>query len=176
MGVDPGSGDILWTCRAPAAQSSVVFGEGLLYVDAGRYGQKGMAIDPTGMGDVSKTHVRWENRVEQASGSSALIVAGHIYRSSGQEFIRCWSLKDGALVHEVKAPRLTPSASPIATPDGRIYFAGPGRTYVISASPRFDVLATSDLNDGHNFTTPAVAGGRIYIKGRSHLWCIGIQQ
>jgi hypothetical protein len=44
---------------------------------------------------------------------------------------------------------------------------------VISANPRFEILATNDLNDGENYTTPAFANGRIYIKGRSFLWCIG---
>ena len=101
------------TCKAPASQSSPVFGDGLLFVDAGRHGQKGAAVDPTGTGDVSKTHVKWEARVETAAGSSAIIVASHVYRAGGQDFIRCWSIKDGELVREVKAPRVTPSASPI---------------------------------------------------------------
>jgi hypothetical protein len=34
-------------------------------------------------------------------------------------------------------------------------------------------LATNELNDGADYTTPAVSGGRIFIKGKSFLWCIG---
>ena len=112
MGCDPKTGDILWTCRAPSAQSSPVFGDGLLYADDGRGGQKGAAIDPTGKGDVSKTHVNWEARVEGAAGSSAIFVDEHIYRSSGRNFIRCWSMKTGELVHEIAAPRITPQRQP----------------------------------------------------------------
>jgi hypothetical protein len=107
------------------------------------------------------------------AGSSAIIVGGHVYRGSGQDFIRCWSLKDGALVHEIKAPRLTPSASPIATPEGRLYFASCGKSYVVRADPSLEVLAVNDLNDGDPYPTPAAAHGRLYIKGRSYLWCIG---
>jgi outer membrane protein assembly factor BamB len=173
QGIDPKTGDVIWTCRAPTSQSSPAYGSGLLFADAGRGGQEGAAIDPTGKGDVSKTHVKWKSRVEGVAGSSAIIVGDHVYRSSGQEFIRCWDVNSGELVDELKAPRITPSASPIATADGRIYFAGPGKSYVIRADPKLEVLATSDLNDGDNYTTPAVSGGRLYIKGKSYLWCIG---
>jgi outer membrane protein assembly factor BamB len=173
QGLDPATGALLWSCRAPSSQSSPVYGDGLLYADAGRGGQQGAAIDPTGKGDVSKTHVKWQTRVEGMAGASAIIVGKHIYRSSGQDFLRCWSLADGELVQELKAPRISPSASPIATPDGRIYFASSNKTYVIRADPELEVLATNELNDGPDYTTPAVAGGRLYIKGKSYLWCVG---
>jgi outer membrane protein assembly factor BamB len=174
-GSDPASGEILWTCKAPSSQASPVYGDGLLYADNGRGGRQGAAIDPTGNGDVSKTHVKWIVDVdgEGVAGSSAIAVDGHIYRSSGHQHIRCWSLKDGSMTHEIKAPRITPSASPVATPDGRLYWANPGKSYVIKANPKLEVLATNDLDDGHDFTTAAFANGRIYIKGRSYLWCIG---
>jgi outer membrane protein assembly factor BamB len=173
QGLDPATGEILWSCKAPTSQSSPVFGGGLLYADNGRGGQLGVAIDPTGKGEVSKTHVKWETRVEGMAGSSAIIVGNHIYRSSGQDFLRCFDLKSGDLAFEEKTPRITPSASPISTPDGRIYFAGPGKSYVINAGPKYENLATNDLFDGDNYTTPAISGGRIFIKGRSYLWCIG---
>jgi len=173
QGLDPATGEQLWTCKAPSSQSSPVFGAGLLYADAGRGGNKGAAIDPIGKGDLSKTNVKWESRVEGVAGSSAIFVDGYIYRSSGNSLIRCWSIKDGEMVDELKAPRITPSASPIATPDGRIYWANPGKSYVIKANPKLEILATNDLDDGHDFTTAAISNGRIYIKGRSYLWCIG---
>ncbi|MSQ96120.1 MAG: hypothetical protein EXR98_16420 [Gemmataceae bacterium] len=173
QGLDPTTGDLLWTCKAPSSQSSPVFGAGLLYADACRGGNKGAAIDPIGNGDLSKTNVKWESRVEGVAGSSAIFVDGYIYRSSGNSFIRCWSIKDGELAREINAPRITPSASPIATPDGRIYWANPGKSYVIKANPKLEVLATNDLDDDYDFTTAAISNGRIYVKGRSYLWCIG---
>jgi outer membrane protein assembly factor BamB len=173
QGIDPTTGEVLWSCQAPTSQSSPVYGGGLLYADPGNGNGQGAAIDPTGKGDVSKTHVKWQTRVEGVAGSSAIIVGDHVYRSSGKEFIRSWALADGELIHEEKAPRITPSASPVATPDGRIYFASPGKTYVIEPGPRFKILAVNDLNDGPDYTTPAVSGGRIFIKGKSYLWCIG---
>jgi hypothetical protein len=66
-------------------------------------------------------------------------------------------------------------ASPIATADGRIYIACAAKSYVIKASPQLEVLGSGDLYDGHDYQTPtpAVSEGRIFIKGKTHLWCIG---
>jgi hypothetical protein len=43
---------------------------------------------------------------------------------------------------------------------------------VIKAGPKFEQLASNDLHDGQ-YTTPAVSDGRIFIKGKKYLWCIG---
>lgn len=34
-------------------------------------------------------------------------------------------------------------------------------------------LATNDLDDCSDYTTPAMSNGRLFIKGNSYLWCIG---
>ncbi len=173
QGIDPATGKVLWSCRAPTSQSSPVYGGGLLYADAGRGGQQAALIDPTGTGDITKTHVKWQSRIEGAAGSSAIIVGDRIYRVSGQEFIRSLDLQTGEMVQEEKCKGISPSASPIATPDGRIYFASSGKSYVLKSGASFEVLAVNDLNDRPDYATPAVAGGRLYIKGKSYLWCIG---
>jgi outer membrane protein assembly factor BamB len=176
--IDPATGDVLWSCGAPTSQSSPVYGGGLLYADeSGGVSALGAVIDPTGKGDVSKTHVKWQTRVGKANGSSGIIVGEYVYRSvgkgSGRDFIGSWALQSGGLVHEEETPRITPSASPVATPDGRIYFASPSRSYVIQAGAKFEILAVNDLDDGPDYTSAAIAGGRIFIKGKSYLWCIG---
>ena len=177
QGIDPATGETLWFCRGvPVSWSSPAYGSGLLYADEGRGGKTGAAIDPTGTDDVSKTHVKWKIDVKGAAGTSPIIAGDYLYRISDPGFIRCWKVKDGEEVYEEQTQRITPSASPIATADGRIYFASPGRSYVIKAGPKFELLATNDLEQeggSQDYTTAAVADGRIYIKGRYYLWCIG---
>ena len=63
-------------------------------------------------------------------------------------------------------------ASPFATADGRIYFASAGRTYVLKAGDKLEVLATNDLEED-NRASAAVSGGRIYLRGDKNLTCIG---
>jgi outer membrane protein assembly factor BamB len=173
QGLDPASGELLWSCRAPVSQSSPAYGSGLLYADVGRGGQLGVAVDATGTGDVSKTHVKWQAKISSPAGSSAIIIGDYVYRIANPGLIKCLALATGEVVYEERTPNITPSASPIATPDGRIYFASCGKSYVIKAGPKFELLATNDLNDGAAYTTPAVSGGRLFIKGKSYLWCIG---
>jgi outer membrane protein assembly factor BamB len=177
QGLDPATGELLWSCKTPqTSYSSPAYGVGLLYGDAGRGGQSGAAVDPTGAGDVTKTHVRWQSKINAAAGSSPVIVGEYLYRISDPGLIRCWKAATGELMYEERAPRITPSSSPIVCPDGRIYFASPGKSYVIKAGPKYELLAVNDLESqggGHDYTTPAVSNGRLYIKGRSYLWCIG---
>jgi hypothetical protein len=82
-------------------------------------------------------------------------------------------MASGKVVYEKRMPRISPSTSPIATADGRIYFASSGRSYVIKAGPKCEILATNDLGERDPFVTPAVSGGRLFIRGKSYLWCIG---
>jgi outer membrane protein assembly factor BamB len=174
--LDPATGELLWFCRGPSVSySSPAYGHGLLYADAGRGGDKGTAVDATGKGDVSKTHIKWQVKTTSAAGSSPIVVGEYLYRIADPGLIRCWKVETGDLVYEERTPKITPSSSPIASADGRIYFASPGRSYVIKAGPKFEVLATNDLEPegGQDYTTAAVSDGRIFIKGRSYLWCIG---
>jgi outer membrane protein assembly factor BamB len=177
QGLDPATGEVLWFCRGPAVSwASPAFGRGLLYVDEGRGNRPGSAVDPTGTGDVSKTHMKWQNKIKGWAGTSAIIVGDYVYRVSDPGILHCLKLDTGEPVYEERLLKISPSASPIATPDGRIYFASAGRTYVIKAGPSFEVLATNDLEtsgNGHDYPTPAVSGGRIYFKSRYNLWCVG---
>ena len=50
--------------------------------------------------------------------------------------------------------------------------ASAGRTYVVKAGAEGEVLAMNELGDG-SAASPAVAGGRIYLKGRRFLYCVG---
>jgi outer membrane protein assembly factor BamB len=174
QGLDPDTGEVLWFCRGvPGGQSSPVFGEGLIYTDSGRGGREGFAVDPTGKGDVSKTHVKWQIEVTAPAGSTGIVVGPHLYRACEGDILRCWEMASGELLYEKRLPRIPPGASPVATADGRIYFASAGRTYVIKAGPKCEVLAVNDLDERDPFVSAAVSGGRMFIKGKSYLWCIG---
>jgi outer membrane protein assembly factor BamB len=173
QGFDPDTGEQLWSCRCESSQTSVTFGGGLLYVDSGRGGRTGTAVDPTGSGDVTKTHIKWQTQVSGAAGTSPIVVGDYLYRIGSNGVIRCWTMQDGELVYEKRAERITPSASPVASPDGRIYFASSGKTYVIQSGPEYQELALNDLDDHPDYTSAAVSNGRIFLKGKSYLWCIG---
>ena len=47
-----------------------------------------------------------------------------------------------------------------------------GDVYVFAAMPKFEVLARNELGEVIR-ATPAVADGRLYLRGGVHLCCIG---
>src|SRR5262249_19278696 len=111
-----------------------------------------------------------------ADGASPVVAGEYLYRVSKPDVLRCWKVTTGELVFEERLHVITPMASPIATADGRIYFASAARSYVIKAGPKFELLGNSELADGGDYPSsaaPAVSGGRLFIKGKTHLWCIG---
>ncbi len=117
QGLDPATGELLWFCRGvTSSQSSPVFGSGLLYTDAGRGGNNCNAVDPTGKGDVSKTHVKWQAKTKTAAGSSAIVVGDHVYRGSEPGMIKCWELATGEMVYEERMPEADAERQPHRMP------------------------------------------------------------
>jgi outer membrane protein assembly factor BamB len=181
-GLDPATGELLWSCRVATDWASPVYGSGLIYADPGHkmvfpFGTPGTgaAIDPTGSGDVLKTHVKWQAKVPEAEGASPIIVGDYLYRVSNPGILRCWKMDSGQQVYAERLPGIDTMASPIATVDGRLYFACAAKSYVIKAGPTCEVLGSGELSDGadyHASSSAAVSGGRLFIKGKTHLWCI----
>ena len=62
-------------------------------------------------------------------------------------------------------------ASPVAA-DGRVYVAGrDGTVVVLKEGPKVEVLATNRLDDGFD-ASPALVGDRLFLRGRSSLYCL----
>jgi outer membrane protein assembly factor BamB len=171
QGVDPANGKIVWWCSAQGDAVSPVYGGGVVYLDSGR-GSTGVAVDPTGEGDVTKTHLKWKVSSVPEGFSSPVIVGDYLYRVHNPGILKCWKLDSGEQVFSERLAGIATAPSPIATADGRIYFASAGKSYVLKAGPTPEILATNDLGDGSE-ASPAVAGGRIFLKGRQYLLCIG---
>jgi outer membrane protein assembly factor BamB len=171
QGVDPADGKLLWWASADGDVSSPAFGGDLMYCDGGR-GGPGTVIDVTGAGDVTKTNVKWSAKLGVGECfASPLIVGEYVYRLNGAKLL-CLKAADGTKAYEKELAGITSACCPFATADGRIYVASAGKSYVVKAGPDFEILGTNDLKDAAN-PSPAVADGKIYLRGKKCLWCIG---
>jgi outer membrane protein assembly factor BamB len=171
QGVDPANGEVLWWSEARGDTVSPVYGRGLVYLDSGRGGE-GVAVDPTGRGDVTRTHRKWVVKSIPEGFSSPVIVGDYLYRLTNPGTLRCRKMADGEEVFTERLPGVSTASSPFTTPEGRIYFASGGPSYVVQAGPKLEILAVNDLGDASQ-ASPAVADGCIFIKGRRYLYCIG---
>jgi len=170
--LDPATGKRLWWCRGAGDVASPAFGGGLVYFDSGR-GGPGFAVDPTGSGDVSNTHLRWTVPQIPEGLSSPVIVGDYVYRLHVPGVLKCWELKTGKQVYSERLAGISSTwASPVVDPHGRLFFANSGRSYVVKSGPEFSVLAVNDLGDPSH-PSPATAGGRMFLVGQRNVYCIG---
>jgi outer membrane protein assembly factor BamB len=179
QGLDPATGDLIWWYRGKDRLGDTVtpvYHEGLVYMDSGRgggLGPIGVAIGATGKGDVSKTPPKWKVNTPSEAYSSPLVVGDLYYRAHAPGVLTCRKWATGEEVYKnQRLEGIDHAVSPVATADGRIYCASAGRSYVVKAGPTFEILGSSDLGDPGR-ASPAVAAGRIYLKGGRYLFCVG---
>jgi len=170
QGLNPADGKVLWWCSAQGDASSPAFGGGLVFSDSGR-GGRGICVDPTGSGDVTKTHLKWTVPQISEGLASAIITGDRVWRTHGPDILKSFDLGTGKRVINERLQNVSTWASPFATPDGRLYFVSAGKSYVVRAADKFEILGTSDLGE-ENRASAAVSGGRIFIRGDKNLYCI----
>jgi outer membrane protein assembly factor BamB len=170
--LDPADGRLLWWCRGEGDASSPAYGQGLVYFDDGR-GGTGVAVDPAGSGDVSATHIRWTITQRGEALSSPIVVGPYLYRLRTPGLLQCWEMATGKEVYSQRLQDISSAwASPIADPQGRLFFANAGKSYVVQAGPECRILAINDLGDG-NHASPAAAQGGLFLVGVRNIYCIG---
>jgi outer membrane protein assembly factor BamB len=145
-----------------------------VYCLGGRPGGS-LAIRTGGRGDVTDSHRLWTSR-KGGNVSSPVFFGDHLYWMHDNLGIAfCASLETGALEYEQRLEGAgMVYASPVLVGDRIYYLTREGRAFVVRAAPRFELLATGDLRDGTVFNaSPAVAGGRRYVRSDGWLYCIG---
>ena len=170
QGLDPVNGQTLWRCAAPGDASSPAFDGKVVFSDSGR-GGKAVCVDPTGAGEVAATHLRWTFPNIPEGLSSSVIAAGLVWRTHQPEILKTIRVADGTLVFSERLAGVSTWASPIVTPDGRIYFASAGKSYVLKAGDKLEVLATNEIGEEAR-ASAAVSDGRIFLRGDKTLYCI----
>jgi outer membrane protein assembly factor BamB len=172
---DPDTGRELWSCRGmkECVGPSPVFGHGLLYASSGRTGPV-MAIDPTGQGDVTETHVRM-HAITGGPYVPTPVVYPHLLVPGDNGRMMFYNGR-GKLVVEGRV-RDHFTSSPVAA-DGKIYWPSErGKTYVIDASglaaprPAVKVLAVNQIR-GVCLASPAIAHGQLLLRTNEALYCI----
>jgi outer membrane protein assembly factor BamB len=171
QGFNPRTGERLWWCAGRGETASPVPAKNFVFCDSGRGGIAKM-VDPTGTGNVSDTHVKWEANIPDGL-SSPLVVGNYLYRLHDNGTFSCRELDTGKKIYQERVAGLSSTwSSPVADGAGHIFLANGGTSIVLEAGPEFKVLATNKLNDS-NHASPAVAGGRLYLAGSQRLYAIG---
>jgi outer membrane protein assembly factor BamB len=175
QGVDPDTGQVVWSCKAKGDTVSPVFANGIAYVDSGRGGPGfAVGVEPGLQGDVTKTNLKWSVKMIPEGFSSPLIFGDHVYRLCGPGILKVFALADGAELSSQRLDGASSAPSPVATADGLIYVASAGKSYVLRPGTKPEIISTNDLGDP-NYASPAVANDRLYLKGQRFLYCVGVK-
>lgn len=174
-GFDPATGAALWNakgidcyvCPSPVAH------DGVVYVTAGRDRQT-VAIRAGGRGDVTNTHTLW--RAQKGSNvSSPIYHEGHLYLSNDSPGVAyCLNARTGEVLYEERLGRGEVYGSPVLAGGNLYYPSRHGTVLVVPAKPQFQLLAENSLGErGRTNASPAVAGGRLFLRTDQSLYCIG---
>ena len=173
QGHDAQTGKQVWSIysQGEGVTPSPVIGDGLIYTSSGFEAPTIRAIRLGGKGDITETHIAWEQKKGVPALASPLYVAPYLYTISRDNILHCIEASTGEIIW---LERLTGvhSASPVFA-DGRIYvLSEDGVTLVLSPGPKFEEVARNSLGETC-LASMAVSQGRFYIRSATNLYCIG---
>ncbi|MCA9178898.1 MAG: PQQ-binding-like beta-propeller repeat protein, partial [Planctomycetales bacterium] len=178
LGFNPESGEQLWSCDTNITWYMVpspVAADGVVYYLGGRSGTAALAVRTGGRGDVTGSHRLWTSE-KGSNVTSPVLHDGHLYWMHDQLGIAmCAKAESGELVYEQRMDRGGQVYASSVLADGKVYHTNRGgRTFVVSATPEFKLIATNDLRDGGQFNaSPAIAGNKLLLRSDKFLYCIG---
>lgn len=162
--LDPRTGDEQWLVRYTGYSviPRPLFGHGLLFFSTGYDSPVVMALRPDGTGDVTDTHVAWENKRGAPHTPSLLLVGDELYTISDGGVITCVTAKTGEQLWQERVGGKF-SASPIYA-DGKIYvLSEDGKTLVFRPGRKFEKVGESDFQE-RALATFAAADGALFAR------------
>ena len=163
---------------------SPVATQGLVFLSSGHNMMRQcpiIAVRAEAMGDITPPKgqsasdgVAWSQSSGGPYVTSPIAVDQYLYVPSDKGSLTCYEALTGKTVYENQelGSRNSVIASPIAV-DDKIYIqTEDGECYIIKRGPKFEILAVNKLDEVF-CASPAVSAGKIFLRGRKHLYCIG---
>lgn len=173
QGFNPRTGERLWSVysKGEGVTPSLVTADGLVITSSGFEEPTLRAIRPDGKGDVTKTHIQWEQKKGVPLLASMLYVRPHLYTVTREGVVTCFTAATGEIIWQHRIGGLHWS-SPVYA-DGHIYWLDEtGVTTVMQTGTEFKLVATNPIGEKCQ-ATYAVSQGNIFIRGEKHLFCVG---
>jgi outer membrane protein assembly factor BamB len=170
---DPATGKELW--RTPGVESNAIHtplvGKGLVVVSAGYPAKKVIAIRPGPL--TSGPRVAWEYAKGTGYVVSNILYGDYIYLLSDNGVVTCLDAVTGAIKYEGGRPPVPARfmGSPVAYGGFVAMTSEEGETFMLQAGPRHEIVRTNTVGEPV-YSSPAIANGRIYIRGDKHLFAI----
>ena len=170
---NPADGTLLWYAgkwrQTPIP--TPVFHNGIVFMIRGYRNSDFLAIRPGGQGDVTSENILWRSAGGASYVPSILYYKDLLYVTNEVGIVTCADAETGKTVWKKRLGGIFFS-SPVAG-DGKAYMTSEtGETFVLQAGREPIVLSTNNL-DERIIASPAISGGRLYIRSDGNLFCIG---
>ncbi|MBA2113288.1 outer membrane protein assembly factor BamB family protein [Bremerella alba] len=168
---DPQNGDLLWSVDGPAkttANTPAVAGD--LVISTGGYPQNGsIAVRVGASEEEGREEIVWEAR-ERIYVPSPLVHDGKIYAVNDDGIGLCYDAQTGERLSRKRiggnfSSSLTLYGKHMLVPDED------GTMHVFEATPDFNSVGEFRL-EGSGFASPVFAGGKLYWRTSTHLFCL----
>jgi len=150
-------------------------GDDVVVLSSGYPSKVSIAVRPGGEGDITGgPRVLWTYGKGSAYVPSPILYDGNVYLMSDKGLLTCLDARTGEVRYEGGRPSVPASfmASPVVVEGHLLLMSQDGDTFVVKTGPRFEVVRTNPLGEPIS-ASPAVAGGRLFIRGEQHLFAIG---
>lgn len=174
---DPATGKELWRHKGVESNAipSPVANSEMVFLVAGFPAKIAMAIKLGGRGDLTGTpNVPWKYAKGTAYVPSPILYGDYLYLTTDRGILTCIDARTGEVKYEggrIPIPA-TFTASPVAFEGKILMTSEDGDTFIVKAGPKHEILGTNSIGEAV-YASPAIADGRIFIRGEKNLYCIG---
>ncbi len=176
---DVNTGEVIWTVTYgyDSTVSQPLFWNGLVFVNSGWIFEdnkpsftRQFAIDPSGNGDVTETHVKWMYEDEVPQIPSPVIVDGKMYMVHDRGMLTCLDAITGKPVWKEKL-KGNFNSSPIYA-GGNIYFFNvKGECTIIKPGDSFQKVAENSMGETVK-ASPVFVKNEMVLRTQKHLYVI----
>ena len=174
--VDSATGKVAWEVpkvfRDRCAGSPVCAG-GLVIASygLGSRGTRLVAVRPGSKKGNVPPEIAWDMTEKVPLVPTSLAIDGRLFCWSDDGTVTCLAVATGKQIWQQRVDGRF-YGSPVCV-NGRLYcISKKGVVFVVAAAGKFELLAKVDLGE-MSYSTPAVAGGAMYLRTHSHLISIG---
>ena len=115
--------------------------------------------------------LEWSKMQAGPGMASPVSVGGYLY-IPGRGILTCYSVNDGTVAFKERIKLGSMAASLWAAGDKVFLMDESGKTLVLENGPEMKVVATNQIADDLFWSTPAVAGKSLLLRGVKQLYCI----
>lgn len=172
--LDPRDGKVVWRAAGPTKYcvAGLAQGGGVVFVNGGYPDRRSLAFKVASDEGATRERVAWESRKGTTYVPSPVFHDGHFYAVNDGGLATCWSARSGDVVWQERLPGRFRSS--LVLGEGRLYATNDeGTTTVFRATPAgYAPVSTNRLRE-FVYATPALSGGRIFIRTKSRLHALG---